>query len=435
MADESRVYTLKVEEELRIEVDFEKQLRVKLTKGIAECFGTELLLGKEYTFSGVKLAIFTWHGCEIQISGSYHHDYTATETPMSVYLNTHMGLEKLRETVSRQKIPVHFGSDGDDSLLTGPRVVLVGPTDVGKSSINRILLNYSVRAWRQPIYVELDVGQGDISIPGSIGALVMERVIDLEDEFSANSILSYFYGHVTPSDNIKLYKKVTTALAKAVDQKFEEDEKVRISGMMINTIGWVEGVGYELLQHVIETFRANVILVIGHERVYSELLKEFGKKSDVKVINLPKSGGVVTRDTKFRRRVRENKVKDYFYGIKKELFPHRIVVGLHEVEIYQVGQTYVAPSSALPIGEKSKIDETKCQRLTTLGSVDLSQAILGVSSLQEKYDPAQHDLLSYNLLGFVCVESADQNRLTLLSPAPGKLPGKYLLLGNLRLEV
>lgn len=56
----------------------------------------------------------------------------------------------------------------------GPIIVIVGPTDVGKSTLSRMLLNYAVRMGglsRRPIFVDLDVGQGHISIPGTIGKL------------------------------------------------------------------------------------------------------------------------------------------------------------------------------------------------------------------------------------------------------------------------
>lgn len=51
----------------------------------------------------------------------------------------------------------------------GPVTMVVGPGDVGKSTLTRILLNYAVRMGRRPIYVDLDVGQGHISVPGTIG--------------------------------------------------------------------------------------------------------------------------------------------------------------------------------------------------------------------------------------------------------------------------
>lgn len=74
------------------------------------------------------------------------------------YLNCHACLEQLRA-----KAETEGGR--------GPVTLVVGPTDVGKSTVTRILLNYAVRMGRRPIYVDLDVGQGQISIPGTIGRL------------------------------------------------------------------------------------------------------------------------------------------------------------------------------------------------------------------------------------------------------------------------
>lgn len=39
---------------------------------------------------------------------------------------------------------------------------MVGPTDVGKSTVCRLLLNYAVRLGRRPTLVELDVGQSSV---------------------------------------------------------------------------------------------------------------------------------------------------------------------------------------------------------------------------------------------------------------------------------
>ena len=36
---------------------------------------------------------------------------------------------------------------------------MCGPTDVGKSTLCRILLNYAVRMCHQPVLVDIDVGQ------------------------------------------------------------------------------------------------------------------------------------------------------------------------------------------------------------------------------------------------------------------------------------
>jgi cellulose biosynthesis protein BcsQ len=38
---------------------------------------------------------------------------------------------------------------------SGPITMVVGPTDVGKSTLCRLLLNYAVRIGRRPLFVDL----------------------------------------------------------------------------------------------------------------------------------------------------------------------------------------------------------------------------------------------------------------------------------------
>jgi len=137
--------------ELRLEVD--KQVTVKLVRGTAEVFGTELAPGKEYTFRSCKIAVFTWHGCELALTGETASCYIAKETPMAYYMNTHAALDTWRQKAQKEK----------KSL--GPVAMVVGPSDVGKSTIARILLSYAVRAGWKPTFVDLDCGQNTITVP------------------------------------------------------------------------------------------------------------------------------------------------------------------------------------------------------------------------------------------------------------------------------
>lgn len=47
--------------------------------------------------------------------------------------------------------------------------MVAGLADVGKSTLCRMLANWAARLGRTPILVDLDVGQNQISIPGTIG--------------------------------------------------------------------------------------------------------------------------------------------------------------------------------------------------------------------------------------------------------------------------
>lgn len=55
----------------------------QLTSGRAEVFGTELAPDKPYTFfPGAKVAVYTWHGCTLKLTGNTEGTYVAKETPM-----------------------------------------------------------------------------------------------------------------------------------------------------------------------------------------------------------------------------------------------------------------------------------------------------------------------------------------------------------------
>lgn len=129
--------------EFRFEVDFNSKVQIKLVKGTAEIFGTELAIGIAYNFTGRKAAVYTWHGCTLEVIGTFSVEYVANETPMTSYLNTHLALEQLRRKAAAEN-------------ELGPRVLVVGPHDVGKTSLCKILVSYALRQGGTPIYVSLD---------------------------------------------------------------------------------------------------------------------------------------------------------------------------------------------------------------------------------------------------------------------------------------
>lgn len=73
----------------------------------------------------------------------------------------------------------------------------------------------------RPIFVDLDVGQGQLSIPGTLGAMAIERPADVEEGFSQICPIIYHYGYKSPGNNQLLYNLLVTKLAKTVAEKME----------------------------------------------------------------------------------------------------------------------------------------------------------------------------------------------------------------------
>ena len=64
---------------------------------------------------------------------------------------------------------------------------------------------------RRPIYLDLDVGQGSISIPGTIGATIVSEQVNIIDGFDAcPAPLVYNFGHKAPGLNLPLYNNYVT---------------------------------------------------------------------------------------------------------------------------------------------------------------------------------------------------------------------------------
>jgi polyribonucleotide 5'-hydroxyl-kinase len=138
-------HILQAEEELRLEVPHtSRECSITLLKGSCELWGLELALGHEYCISGgFKWALFTWHGCVLQVEKQDDDDaaaaedmvYVSDETTANVaYVNTHAQLEVLRDEA--------LAKEG-----AGPRVLIVGPPECGKSSLAKVLIAYGELSW------------------------------------------------------------------------------------------------------------------------------------------------------------------------------------------------------------------------------------------------------------------------------------------------
>lgn len=472
--------------------------------GSAEIFGAEIPPERPIRLTATKVAIFTWHGCTLDVSDEDKLDivYVSEETDANVaYVNTHAQLEAMRDEALASLLPAtnpqqgmlsdKNGGDNDNSDdVEGPRVLLIGPADCGKSSLARVLSSYAVKLGRTPLLVDLDTSQNMLSVPGTMAVCpISADGISAESNGTAslmmngaggsnNAVMPFvlWYGSQDMNDHPDLYKAQLEKMGKAIDGRLSGDVDARSSGVIVNASGLIEDVGYAYLLHAIDAFRINVVLVLGHDRLYSMLGTHFKKQAQQqqpqnedrattevgkvlkqpKLIKLPRSGGVVSRDAAFRRALRSQSIKRYFYGdtispkltdtattssssaasTQYRFTPSLIEVPFADVQLHKLSNISLS-ASMLPVSAKQSTDPIQ---LTTLSSSDITpkfhHAVFAVChpSAVEKYEQSgrARDLYLSGVAGFVAVEKVDVNKevLSLLSPCAGSLPSQHLLVGD-----
>jgi polyribonucleotide 5'-hydroxyl-kinase len=451
-------HVLKAEEELRLEVSFSKTCSFKLTvvQGSAELQGVELAPNHTYTLAadtgGLKLAIFTWHGCVVDVlseDGSLEISYTSDETNSNVAaVNTHAQLEALRDEAAA-------------ASAEGPRVLIVGPIESGKTSLAKVLTAYAVKLGRTPILVDLDPADNCLSVPGTLSACTMDQeAVSLETYATTGLPISQqqqaqplvlWHGGVQLSPDLFLAQ--VSALGRKIDQRLKQDDWARSSGLIVNTNGWIQDEGFNLLLHTVKALHITVVLVLGHDRLFSMMKSAVSKENaSIKVIKVPRSGGVVSRETSYMLNCRSRSIKRYFYGSMVEaprtssttstthshrvpqLTPFAVQIAFSKLTLYKFSSISLS-ASLLPVAAAQSTEPVQLQPVDI--SEKLQHCLLAVChphavAAYETSGKAK-DLYESGVAGFCVVERVlmDSDMIHLLSPVAGSLPSHTLIVGDI----
>jgi polyribonucleotide 5'-hydroxyl-kinase len=477
-------HVLQAQEELRFEIPFStNSCSFILQKGSCELWGCELAMGKTYTISngGLKVALFTWHGCVVDIDSqeidspqdTEKISYCSQETDANVsFVNTHAQLEALRDEAASSQ-------DGQ-----GPRVMIVGPPESGKSSLAKMLVAYATKVGRTPVWVDLDPLDNALSVPGTLAAAPMTAAAVTVDTYATcgippnTSTTPLVVWHGSSSQlHPDLFRAQVSSLARKIEKRLEGDDLARSSGLIINTNGWIQDEGYPLLLDAAETLKVNILLIMGHDRLYSMMTNHYKKNksnAEMKILKLPRSGGVVSRSSTFMRSSRSRAVKRYFYGDMvdppatsstsnttsggkggssaagtgasssatsgeqkskvPQLTPFLLQIPFSDVKIYKLSSISLS-SSLLPVAATQSTDAIQLTQVELTESLQHSLlAVCHPTAVQAYTESGRaRDLVTAGVAGFCAVERVivDSDMLHLLSPCAGSLPSNTLLLGDI----
>ncbi|KAK9441620.1 pre-mRNA cleavage complex II protein Clp1 [Metarhizium brunneum] len=364
----TRIIVLKPSWEWRFEVPAGRKITVKALSGTAEKDGVELALRNAYSFSAIKSKILTWHGCELEVDGRTDDEFVAeyaspAANPANAHVNLHARLNEMRTAAVYER-------------REGPRVLIAGPPTTGKTTLVRTLASYATRQGFEPIVVNADPKEGMLSLPGTLSASVFATVMDPEavDGWGTTPTsgpstvpvklpLVYYYGRNLPDDDPEFYRELTSKIAGTVSGRLSEDEAVRSSGVIVDSMGVSEKskIGEDLLAHIVDELSINIIVVLGSNRMTAELSKRFSTErtslgEPIQIVGLDRSEGVVERDEGFLEYSREQAIKEYFFGdARRALSPQIQQTDFDALVIYKASDYSAYEKATLSRDEPSSV--------------------------------------------------------------------------------
>ncbi|KAJ3360216.1 Cleavage polyadenylation factor subunit clp1 [Allomyces javanicus] len=357
--------------ELRLAVPFGQALTIQCVAGYAEIAGFELADKIPYELSGFTGAVYSHHGCKLNVSalrplktgpGAPKLDADAPPMPLHVVrdcnvtalANLNLRLDKLRSHAAKS---VGQGATAD----VGPRIMVVGPRDSGKTTIVKTLANYAVKGDWTPLFVDLNPENPSVSISGTMAAMPVTHPLDPTSGQSLSSpatvaagiaahplIFWYGYDQLVPAtgavgDHAAFhYLSVARQVARAVARKCELDTNVRTAGCLIDTPGGldadrvVELVRIFNATHVLVTGDADLLVALDQLAATDQLLVRPSPLAPlptrVTVQAFPRVPGAHARDAQTLKYAHIHRIREYFYGSPTAsrglggLTPHNIAI-------------------------------------------------------------------------------------------------------------
>lgn len=374
--------------DFRIEVNELQKLKIKIIKGLAELKGAELVNNKWYLFTDTKTSIFTFTGCDLEIEGECELAYIGERSNFPKLFDIYNGIVQSKNVKN---------------------ILILGQ---GQSTTAITMCNYFIRDQKKILFTELDTSKGNI-FPGTLSVMAIRNISI--NHFSLNNPFCLFYGS-KEAENMELYELQMMEISKKAKELIENETDI------IGNVVIAPFIDFNSLNKMITQYNINFIIVSKDERLYHRIKP----KIQISINFIPNNGFIS-----------ENKIiksiKRYFYGeqlsevnnnfVFKNIFtPSRIILNnkTHSFSIIKVGEDFIAPDSALPIGANRKVG------IIGVEDVDLIEnSILAISDATDRDEVALKPVVGF----LVCL---DEKKGRVLSIQP-KLPKmNFLIQGNIK---
>ncbi|ORC90833.1 putative pre-mRNA cleavage complex II Clp1 protein [Trypanosoma theileri] len=376
---------------------------IVLLDGAATIFGAPLRRNVRYNFAKSGIPVVCLTNCRLHIEG----EFSAVVSVLNSAANdVHAVLDFARveaaskiSSSSSSKSVVH---ESHEEPIQGPRVLVVGDQNTGKSSLCRNLVNLATTGQTYGVsLVDVDVGQQSISCPGSIATAFIENFIPVDEGFNTMAPLTFFFGDKTvTTSSRKRYLDLCAKTSQAIASVGLSKPKYAIGGVIVNTMGWTTGIGRDILFELLSVFSITHVVICGSDGDLAEDLRGATIGQNITILCYPKQPRMFQRGASQLSDSRTEQLVTYFQGtLRTPLSPYRGVALVKDVQFV----------NALTL-EIISWQEVK----------PLSLASVVWTDSLENIDEA-------NVAGFIVLLEIGRKFFSFLSPAPGSLPKPFLL--------
>jgi len=232
-----------------------------------------------------------------------------------------------------------------DEIVASPRrrrvIMVVGASDVGKSSFCAYLASRLLEAGLRTAVVDADIGQSSIGPPTVIGAGFVTRPVD--DLAQIGLAAGYFVGSITP---VRHLLPCVVGTRKMMERMLA----LQAAAVVVDTTGLVLGdIGRELKQREFELLTPTHTVVIQKEKEIAHLAKQWQPIRWTTVFELKAPPAARQRSREERRQYRMKRFREHFQDARE------LAVSLDRVVL-----------SGTWLGQGERLSEEECALLAEL---------------------------------------------------------------------
>jgi len=190
------------------------------------------------------------------------------------------------------------------------KVLIIGAVDCGKSTYCHFLSQRLLTAGLRTAVVDADVGQKDIGPPATITLGYPEPAMAFSD---VQPVAWYFVGAVTPVGHLL---PMVIGLRQLVDS-------AQAAFVLLNTTGFINGVGRVLKSYKIEAVQPDVVVALEHDAELQSLLRAY---RHYRTLRLRPAAGARAKTPEQRRLARQRAFLRYFQTATEVLLPCRQLI-------------------------------------------------------------------------------------------------------------